>query len=207
VGLYSRYILPNLISCGCGMRPIAEQRMKIAPRAEGVVLELGMGSGHNLAFYDPAKVARVYGVEPEAGMLAKASRRTARAPFPVTLLPEMAENLSLADRSVDTALVTFSLCTIPDVVAALGGVRRALKPGGRLFFCEHGRSPDADVFRRQTQIEPLWKRLFGGCHLTRDIPGLIRAAGFDIEELEAGYMPKTPRIGGYLYRGAARAAP
>jgi ubiquinone/menaquinone biosynthesis C-methylase UbiE len=167
------------------------------------VLELGVGAGHNLAFYDPAKVTRVFGVEPDPVLLGKARRRAAQAPFPVDLVGERAEALSLPEASVDTALVTFSLCTIPDVVTALTGVRRALKPTGRLFFCEHGRSPDPEVFRTQTRIEPIWKRLFGGCHLTRDIPALINASGFAIEDLDAGYAPKMGRIGGYLYRGAA----
>jgi ubiquinone/menaquinone biosynthesis C-methylase UbiE len=203
MGLYSRYVLPTIISCGCGMRPIAVERQALVPRAEGVVLELGMGSGHNLRFYDPAKVAKVYALEPDRGMLDKARRRVAGAPVRVRVLPETAEGLSLPDESVDTVLVTFALCTIPDAVAALRGARRALRQGGRLLFCEHGRSPDPEVFRRQTRIEPVWTRLFGGCHLTRDIPALIREAGFAIDELDAGYLPKAPRIGGYLYRGSA----
>jgi ubiquinone/menaquinone biosynthesis C-methylase UbiE len=203
VGFYSRYLLPPLISCGCGAKPIAEQRSRIVPRAEGVVLELGMGSGHNLRFYDPDKVSRVYGLEPEAGMLARARSRVADAPVPVTVLPERAEEMSLAAGSVDTVVVTFALCTIPDVVTALGAARRAMRPGGRLLFCEHGCSPEPEVFRWQERLDPLWGRLFGGCHLTRDIPALIRQAGFAIADLDAGYMPKTPRIGGFLYRGSA----
>jgi SAM-dependent methyltransferase len=203
MGLYSRYVLPAVISCGCSAPPITEQRRKLAPRAEGVVLELGMGSGLNLRFYDPQKVTRVYGLEPEPGMLARSRRRAAEALVKVEVLAEPAERLSLPAASVDTVLVTFAMCTIPDVVGALRGARRALKPGGRLLFCEHGRSPEPQVFRRQTRIEPVWKRLFGGCHLTRDIPALVRESGFVVEELEAGYMPRTPRVGGFLYRGAA----
>jgi ubiquinone/menaquinone biosynthesis C-methylase UbiE len=203
VGLYSRYILPTVISCGCSMPPIAEQRRALVPQAKGVVLELGMGSGLNLPFYDPCKVTKIYGLEPDRGMLGKARRRTCAAPCRVRVLAEMAESCSLPDASVDTVVVTFAMCTIPDVPAALQGVRRVLKPGGRLLFCEHGRAPDPEVLRRQEQIEPLWKRVFGGCHLTRDIPDLIRQAGFVIEDLDAGYMPKALRIGGYLYRGSA----
>jgi len=203
VGFYSRYILPNIISCGCGMRSMREKRQALAPRAAGVVRKLGLGSGHNLPFYDPQRVTKVFGLEPEPGMLAKARRRVKKAAVDVELLPEKAENVSLPDGSVDTVLVTFSLCTIPDVRAALRGARRVLKPGGRLLFCEHGRSPDADVFARQQRLEPTWKRLFGGCHLTRDIPGSVRAAGFHIEELESGYMPKAPKVGGYVYEGMA----
>ena len=210
MGFYSRYVLPTIISCGCSMPAIAELRRKLVPRAEGVVVELGIGSGLNLDYYDPAKVTHVYGLEPDPGMLAKARRHAASAPIPVTVLRETAERLSLPDRSVDTVVVTFALCTIPDVVTALHGARRVLKPGGRLLFCEHGLSPEPAVFEWQSRIEPVWKRIFGGCHLTRDIPGLIREAGFGVEDLDAGYMQKAPRaggalsrIGGYLYRGSA----
>jgi ubiquinone/menaquinone biosynthesis C-methylase UbiE len=206
MGFYSRFILPHVVSCGCSMPAITEQRRKLVPRAEGVVLELGMGSGLNLRFYDPQRVTKVYGLEPERGMLNKACRRAARAPVRVRVLQETAEGVSLADESVDTVLVTFAMCTIPDVVEALHGAKRVLKPGGRLLFCEHGRSPEEEVYRQQQRIEPVWKKVFGGCHLTRDIPALIKDAGFVIDDLDAGYAPNTPRFGGYLYRGAASAA-
>jgi ubiquinone/menaquinone biosynthesis C-methylase UbiE len=203
MGFYSRYILPTVISCGCSMPPITQLRRTVVPQAQGVVLELGMGSGLNLRLYDPAKVSQVYGLEPEAAMLAKAQRRAGRAGVPVSVLPEGAEAISLEAASVDTVLVTFTLCTIPDVAGALREARRVLRPQGRLLFCEHGRSPDPAVFARQTRIEPTWKRLFGGCHLTRDIPALVREAGFAIERLEADYMTRRPSIGSYIYRGAA----
>lgn len=206
MGFYARYVLPTIISCGCGMRPIMDLRRTVVPQARGVVLELGLGSGLNLPLYDPAQVSKVFGLEPEAAMLAKARRRAAGSAIPVTVLPEGAEAVSLDDASVDTVLVTFSLCTIPDVAGALREARRVLKPQGRLLFCEHGRSPDAAVFRRQTRIEPTWKRLFGGCHLTRDIPVLVRDAGFAIDRLEADYMTKRPSIGSYIYRGSAAPA-
>lgn len=205
MGFYSRYIMPTVVSCGCRAPPITEQRRKLVPQARGVVLELGMGSGLNLAHYDPQRVVKVYGLEPDSAMLNKACTRAARAPVRVRVLREKAEEVSLPDQSVDTVVVTFAMCTIPDVPAALKGARRVLRPGGRLLFCEHGRSPDAEVFARQQRIEPMWMRLFGGCHLTRDIPGLLRQGGFAIDTLEAGYMPRAPRIGGYLYRGAAAA--
>ena len=182
MGLYSRYILPTVISCGCSAPAISVHRRRLVPRAEGVVLELGMGSGLNLPFYDPAKVAKVYGLEPDCGMLAKAARRAAKAPVRVRVLKETAETVSLPDQSVDTVLATFCMCTIPDAPAALRGARRVLKAGGRLLFCEHGRAPEDHVFRRQQKVEPVWKRIFGGCHLTRDIPTLIREAGFEIED-------------------------
>lgn len=205
MGFYARYILPTVVNCGCALPAIKELRQSVVPQAKGVVLEFGMGSGLNLPFYDPALVSKVYGLEPEAAMLAKARKRVARSPVPVTLLQEQAETLSLGDESVDTVLVTFTLCTIPDVVTALGAARRVLKPGGKLLFCEHGRSPDPAVFRRQERIEPLWKKLFGGCHLTRDIPALLGQAGFGIDHLESDYMSNGPSIGSYIYRGSASA--
>lgn len=206
MGFYARHILPTIISCGCGMRPITELRRTLVPRARGVVLELGLGSGLNLALYDPAKVSRVFGLEPEAAMRAKAQQRAAASPVPVTVLAQGAEAVSLDDRSVDTVLVTFSLCTIPDVAGALREARRVLRPDGQLLFCEHGRSPDAALFKRQAWIEPAWKRVFGGCHLTRDIPALVEDAGFEIGQLDASYMADRPSIGGYIYRGSATPA-
>jgi ubiquinone/menaquinone biosynthesis C-methylase UbiE len=206
MSFYERYILPPLINCACGAGPIRRQREKIVPRAQGVVLELGFGSGLNLPHYDAAKVSRVYGLEPSDGMLVRARERAAAAPFPVEVLHETAETLSLPAQSVDTVLVTYSLCTIPDPVSALEGAKRALKPGGRLLFCEHGRAPDADVLRWQQRIEPIWSRIGGGCHLARDIPALIRQAGYAIDGLETMYLPKSPRWAGFNYWGAAQPA-
>src|ERR1700677_4032498 len=147
MGFYDWFILPPLIDLACAARPISLQRAKVVPAASGVILELGFGSGRNLPHYDRAKVERLYALEPSPGMLARARKLTAGASFPVEILPETAETLSLGPASVDTVVVTYSLCTIPDPAAALAAARRALKPGGRLLFCEHGRAPDADVRR------------------------------------------------------------
>ena len=206
MGLYSRYVLPHLINCACGARPIEKERAKIVPRAAGVVLELGFGSGRNLAHYDFARIEKIYALEPEPGMRELARKAAAGAPAPIEILPEKAEDLSLPEASVDCVLVTYTLCTIPDGVAALKAARRALKPGGRLYFCEHGLAPDAQVARTQRRIEPLWSRLAGGCHLTRDIPALLGQGGFRIEDLTSWYLPRTPQFAGYTYRGAAVAA-
>src|SRR5258706_5340083 len=162
MGLYEGYLLPPLINLACGAKPIGYQRRKVVPQAEGVVLELGFGSGLNLPHYDPARVSRLYALEPSEGMLKRARGKAAEASFPVEVLAETAETLSLPAASVDTVVVTFSLCTIPDGVAALEGARRALKPGGRLLFCEHGVAPDEDVAKAQRSIEPVWKGIFGG---------------------------------------------
>lgn len=205
MGFYDRYILPKLLDAACSARPIERQRAKIVPQAEGVVLELGFGSGLNLPYYNAGKVSRLYALEPSQGMLARAKAKAAEAAFPIDVLPETAEALSLGEATVDTVLVTYSLCTIPDPVSALTAARRVLKPGGRLLFCEHGAAPDMDVQRWQRRIEPVWKVIGGGCHLTRQIPALVKSAGFAIDSMETMYLPKSPRWAGFNYWGAASA--
>jgi len=207
MGLYERYILPPLLSMGCGAKPIRKQREKIVPRARGVVLELGFGTGLNLAHYDRSAVSRIFALEPSAGMLARARKAAAASDLTVEILAERAEGLSLPAASVDTVLVTYTLCSIPDPVSALEAARRAMKPGARLLFCEHGAAPDPKVYRAQKRIEPVWKVIGGGCHLSRDMPGIIVAAGFMIEDLATMYLPGTPAWAGYNTWGAARPRP
>ncbi len=206
MNLYERFLLPAFVTGACSCSPIDKQRQKIVPAAEGVVLELGFGAGLNLPHYDAAKVRKLYALEPSPGMVKRAGDRVRNAPFEVEIVPETAETLSLGPASVDTVLVTYSLCTIPGAVAALEAARRTLKPNGRLLFCEHGLSPDQGVRRWQRRIEPVWKVIGGGCHLSRDIPALIKSAGFTIEKLDTMYLPKSPKWAGYNYWGSARAA-
>ena len=206
MNLYERFLLPAFVTGACSCSPIDKQRHKIVPAAEGVVLELGFGAGLNLPHYDASKVRKLYALEPSPGMVKRARDRVLSAPFDVEILTETAEHMPLGPQSVDTVLVTYSLCTIPGAVSALERARRALKPTGRLLFCEHGLSPDQGVQRWQKRIEPVWKVIGGGCHLSRDIPALIEAAGFRIDELDTMYLPKTPKWAGYNYWGAARPA-
>jgi ubiquinone/menaquinone biosynthesis C-methylase UbiE len=203
MGFYDRHILPRLIDFACGMASIAQQRAKLVPGAAGVVLEVGMGPGHNLPYYDSRRVERVIGLDPSATGMALARRRAAGLPFAVEFLCLEGESVPLADASVDTVVLTYTLCTIPDPSRALAQMRRVLKPGGRLLFAEHGRAPDPPVARRQALVNPVWRRLFGGCNLDRDIPGLLRAAGFRLDSLDTAYLPQAPRIAGFNYRGAA----
>jgi ubiquinone/menaquinone biosynthesis C-methylase UbiE len=205
MNLYDRYILPPIITLACSCAPVRAQRERVVPSADGVVLELGFGAGLNLPFYDPAKVDRIYALEPAEGMLVRARKTAGRSPVPVEILPEPAERVSLPEGSVDTVLVTYSLCTIPDPAAALAGARRVLKPGGRLLFCEHGLAPDESVQRWQRRIEPVWVRVAGGCHLTRDIPALVQGAGFRVERLDAGYLRNAPKWAGFNTWGEATA--
>jgi SAM-dependent methyltransferase len=204
MNLYERYILPRLINASCSCSPVMQQRRKIVPQAAGVVLEIGFGSGLNLPHYDAAKVRKLYALEPARGMLARAHKAVRNAPFEVEILPEKAEAISLPAGAVDTVLVTYSLCSIPDVVAALEGAQRTLKPDGRLLFCEHGLAPEERVRCWQRRIEPAWRMIGGGCHLTRDIPGMISAAGFKLESVDTMYLPRSPKWASFNYWGSAR---
>jgi SAM-dependent methyltransferase len=203
MGFYERYILPRLINLSCGAKPIRAQRQKVVPLAAGRVLEVGIGSGLNLPYYDPGKVERVIGLDPAEAMLSYARRRSAELPFEVEYLALEGERIPLARHAVDTVLVTYALCTIPDAGGALENMRAVLKPGGRLIFCEHGRAPDAAVRRWQDRLNPLWGRIGGGCNLNRDIPALIEGAGFRLDALETAYLPRTPRFAGFNYWGTA----
>lgn len=204
MGLYEKYILPRIIDWGCGQAVMQEQRRRVVPLAHGRVLEIGIGSGHNLAHYDPNNVERVIGVDPSAELLAKARRRTTSLSFQVELLNSGFEGISIEDHSVDSVLMTFTLCTLPSVESALAQVRRVLKPSGALLFCEHGRAPEPAVQRWQDRLNPVWKRCFGGCNINRDMPALLRESGFRLESLESDYLPDVPRIAGYRYSGIAR---
>ncbi|HPG24694.1 MAG: methyltransferase domain-containing protein [Spirochaetaceae bacterium] len=206
MGLYERYIVPRLIDVACSAKPILKQREKVVPQATGRVLEVGMGSAINLPFYDPERVECVFGLEPSEGMRRRAAPRLARAPFPVEWLGLPGEEIPLEDESIDTVLLTFTLCTIPDYARALQQMHRVLRPGGRLLFAEHGAAPDAEVRRWQDRLDPLWKRLAGGCHLNREVPAALEKAGFVIERLDTMYLPGTPRVAGFQYWGSARPA-
>ena len=206
MGLYGRCIEPALVSLACSARPIARQRRKIVPQAEGRVLEVGFGSGLNLPYYDPEKVSSLVALEPSEGMRRRAAPRLAETPLNVELIGLRGEEIPLADDSIDTVLVTYTLCTIPDAAAALAQMRRVLKPGGRMLFSEHGLAPDASVARWQARLNGVWGAIGGGCNLNRDIAALIRAAGFAFDDLQTGYLPKTPRFAGYNYWGCAHAA-
>lgn len=202
MGLYDRHVLPYLIDFACGMGAVMKARSQIVPLAQGRVLEIGIGSGLNLSFYDPQRVAVVVGVDPSADMQRLARERAAHCQVPVEMIALELGQIQAEDASFDDIVCTFTLCTIPDALAALKEMRRVLKAGGRLLFCEHGLAPDLPVVRWQKRLTPLWKPLAGGCHLDRDIPALIEAGGFHIRQLDSGYL-KGPRPMTHVYRGWA----
>ena len=203
MGFYDNHILPKLIDLSCGVKPVRRQREKVVPLAEGRVLEVGIGSGLNIEHYNPDKVEMVWGLEPSEGMRRKAWPRVRSAPFRLEWLDLPGEEIPLDDNTADTIVMTYTLCTIPAWKAALEQMRRVLKPGGKLLFSEHGAAPDETVKLWQDRINPIWKRLAGGCNLNRDIPRLLRDGGFDVRQLETMYMPSTPRIAGFTYWGYA----
>lgn len=206
MGFYDRHILPHLIDWACGAKPVMRQRRSVVPEAEGLVVEIGLGSGRNLGFYDPAKVRRVVGVDPAGEMLAIAAKRAAGVPVPVEMAALDGESLPFEDDFADSVVVTYALCTIPHPERALAEMRRILKPGGRLLFAEHGAAPDERVWRWQRRIDHVWPKISGGCHLTRRPDLMIRQAGFEMLRCEADYLKGTPRTLGFNYRGAARPA-
>lgn len=200
---YQRHILPLLLDKACGCKPIKKQREKIIPLARGNVVEIGIGSGHNLPFYDQSKISALIGIDPDEHVWKRAEKNRALFHKPLERLGLSGESIPLADNSADTVVVTYSLCSIPDPVMALREMRRILKADGCLLFCEHGMSPDANVHKWQGRIDPLWSRLGGGCHTGRNIPALLETAGLEIETLEQDYIP-GPKVLSYNYWGQAR---
>ena len=187
--IYDRHILPHLVHLACRQGPVMRQRAKVVPLACGRVLEVGIGTGLNLPFYDAGKVNKVWGLDPSTEMIERAKEKARSLNFDVELIASSGEEIPLESDSVDTVVVTYTLCTIVDVGQAIKEMARVINPAGELIFCEHGTAPDLNVRRLQNCINPLWKRLGGGCHLNRDIPELIQNSGFRVKELQAMYIP------------------
>ncbi len=199
---YEKYILPKLTHWICSQNDITRQRKKVVPMAKGRVLEIGIGSGLNLPFYIPQNVTCLWGVEPSDQLRKITKNKAAGVPFPVKLIGLSGEDIPLEKNTVDTVLVTYTLCSIPDVQKALSEMKRVLKPGGELIFCEHGLSPDKRIQQWQQRIDPVWTQFSGGCHLSRPIPELIEKSGFKMAHLNKGYN-STLKITGYNYWGTA----
>jgi len=200
MGFYNDRIVPMLVEVSMRRSDLEPYRRRALEQATGRVLEIGAGAGANLPFYT-ARTAEVVAIEPHPRLVAKAARE--RSPVPVRIMAGSAEDLPFEDRSIDTVVMTFTLCSIPDVARALLEMRRVLKPSGRLVFVEHGLAPEEKVRRWQRRLTPLWKRVAGGCHLDRPITALMEDTGFTIERQATGYMP-GPKIMTFLYEGTAR---
>jgi ubiquinone/menaquinone biosynthesis C-methylase UbiE len=202
MGLYREHVLPRIVNCACGLKSVAPLRQRVCEGLDGEVVEIGFGSGHNVPFY-PQAVTRVAAVEPADLGWKLAEKRLSETRVPVQRSGLDGQRLPFDDDSFDCALSTWTMCTIPDLAAALAELRRVLKPGGTLHFLEHGLAPDEKVQRWQHRLEPLQKRVFGGCHLTRRVTELVSGAGFTIAALDAFYEDGTPKFLGFDSLGTA----
>jgi len=189
MGFYDKYLLPRLVHLTCGLNPAMKQRQKVVPLAVGDVLEIGIGSGLNIPYYDSDRVRHLWGLDPSPEMWSIARRNAAEFHLEAEYLESGAESIPLENNTADTVVMTYTLCTIPDPRRALDEIRRVLKPNGKLLFCEHGRAPDMDVERWQNRLNPLWGKLAGGCNLNRPIPDLLEQAGFRSADLQTMYIP------------------
>ena len=204
MGFYNKYILPKFLNCACGSKPINFQREKIVPLAEGVVLDIGIGSGLNIPFYNKSKIDYLYGLDPSDELLKIAKTIAKKNEFEIKFLQCGAEAIPLPDNSIDTVLITYTMCTMQDVELSNKEIMRVLKPEGQLLFIEHGLAPDKNVVKWQRRINPIWNKIAGGCNLNRDIPKLITSSGFKILNMEEMYLPSTPKFAGYNYWGIAK---
>jgi ubiquinone/menaquinone biosynthesis C-methylase UbiE len=201
MNLYERWILPPILDLIMQQKHLAKYRRAVVAAAHGRVLEIGVGSGLNFPLYGK-QVELVYGIDPSPRLLAIAQRRAQASGVPVQLVQGSATEIPLADDSIDSVVMTWTLCSIPDPLTALREIRRVLKPDGNLCFVEHGLSPDPGIERWQHRITPAWRRVAGGCHLDRKIDELVRLAGFDLTNLQVEYAP-GPRAMSYMYEGCA----
>ena len=203
---YDDHVMPRVITAACGQEGIEKRRRQIVPLARGRVFEIGCGGGLNQALYDADAVTSFSGIDPHAKLLDGARIRARAKGWNVDIRQGVGEDIPFPDGSFDTVVCTYTLCSVDDPTRVLSELRRILAQNGRLLFLEHGRAPDAAVARLQEWIEPVWKPLAGGCHLTRPIGSALRAAGFAVEPLGQAYLKKAPRVMGWMEWGVARKA-
>ena len=201
---YDANVMPHLIRCACSNKQLMKRRSKIVPLANGDVFELGCGGGINQEFYDVDAVTSYAGIDPHEKMLETAREAAAKKGWDVDMRQGIGEDIPFDDSSFDTVVCTFTLCSVQEPSKVLSEMRRILRPGGQALFLEHGRAPDRSVAKWQDRIEPVWKHLAGGCHLTRPISSAFSNAGFEVDQLGKGYMPKTPKWAMWNEWGAAR---
>jgi len=201
--MYNKYVVPKLLDVCCSTKPIKYQRNKIVPYAKGEVLEIGIGSGLNLPYYNKSLVKKVYGLDPSEELNEIALNNASDINLDIDFIISGAEEIKLPSKSIDTVLITYTLCTIPEFKVALKEIKRVLKDDGIMLFCEHGLAPDKNISKWQNRINPLWGKLFGGCNINRNIPHIIQESGLNIKKLEQMYLPSTPKIVAYNYWGVA----
>lgn len=202
MSFYRDRVLPHLVQLAMRNQHLMPYRERALSAAQGRVLEIGIGSGLNLPFYPP-HTREILGLEPAPRLLAMAWRAAARSPLAVTFIEGSAERIPIDDHSIDTVVTTWTLCSIPEADCALREMRRVLRPGGQLLFVEHGLAPEHNIRKWQDRLTPLWKRIGGGCHLNRPIQTLIEVAGFQIAQIDTGYL-KGPNPMTFLYEGRAK---
>ena len=200
---YEKYLLPKLLDCCCSTKPINYQRKKIVPNASGNILEIGIGSGLNLPFYEKSKIENLYGIDPSGELCEMAKKTASNNEIDLNLLINGAEEIELPKNSIDTVVMTYTLCTIPNPTDALKEIKRVMKADAKMLFCEHGTAPDKNIIKWQNRINPIWGKLFGGCNINRDIPSILKESGFKINTLDQMYLPSTPKIVLYNYWGEA----
>lgn len=203
---YDAHLMPKLITCACSQGQVMKRRSQLIPLASGDVFELGCGGGLNQEFYETDAVKSFSGIDPHGGLLEEARIRASARGWDNTMREGQGEDIPFRAASFDCVVCTFTLCSVQDPKQVMSELHRVLRPDGRLLFLEHGRAPDANVAQWQDRIEPAWKRIAGGCHLTRPIGAALRGAGFEVEPIGQGYLPKTPRFAGWNEWGIARKA-
>jgi ubiquinone/menaquinone biosynthesis C-methylase UbiE len=200
---YEKFFLPKVCDKCCSTKPINYQRNKVVPLAKGIVLEIGIGSGLNIPFYNKNNIEKIIGLDPSEELNFLANKVAKKNNIEIDFIISGAEDIALPDNSIDTILITYTLCTIPDLGNSMAEMKRVLKSDGKFIFCEHGIAPDQNIVKWQTRINPIWKALMGGCNINRNIPKIISDGGFDITNISEMYLPSTPKIVGYNYWGIA----
>ena len=200
---YEKFFLPKVCDKCCSTKPINYQRNKVVPLAKGIVLEIGIGSGLNIPFYNKNNIEKIIGLDPSEELNFLAKKVAKKNNIEIDFIISGAEDIALPDNSIDTILITYTLCTIPDLDNSMAEIKRVLKSDGKFIFCEHGIAPDQNIVKWQTRINPIWKALMGGCNINRNIPKIISDGGFDITNINEMYLPSTPKIVGYNYWGIA----
>lgn len=200
---YDEHVVPRFIQCACSSPAIMALREKVVPQASGAVFEIGCGGGINQQLYDSARITSYAGLDPSGKGLDFARAEATKKGWQADIRQGFGESIPFEDARFDTVVCTFTLCSVGSQAETLRELRRILKPGGQLLFAEHGRAPDASVQKWQDRIEPVWKKLAGGCHLTRPVTAAVTAGGFKVHDGGRRYAPKTPKFAGWMEWGRA----